>query len=285
VKIFRRLSGVLLLMLFSSAMAASVYEQALPALSPTAKAAPSSTVPSSASATASNTATSATAAPADMPTSDSLFQANTASAPKMVATNPNSELAVLMSKVMQINTQLMQYQQNVNTQVTTLQTSNQQTEQQVAELAAVMKTFSAELQSIKAQALQIQSLQQKAAGRTNIQKAESAFGTWPFLLMAGVIIVLLIFVAVGFWPNKSAKQKKGPSSDDNDEKADYDFMTTKEAMPAKLDLARAYVAMDDVVSARVVLEEIQQRGNKEQIREAVALLEKIQSVSTPDADT
>jgi len=56
---------------------------------------------------------------------------------------------------------------------------------------------------------------------------------------------------------------------------EYDFMGTEEAMPAKLDLARAYVQMGDAVQAREVLEEILASKNTDYVTQARALMKSL----------
>ena len=63
-----------------------------------------------------------------------------------------------------------------------------------------------------------------------------------------------------------------PLSEENDIRDEYDFMSTKQAIPAKLDLARAYVDMGDLVAAKAVLQEVIAVGNDAQISEANQLL-------------
>lgn len=56
---------------------------------------------------------------------------------------------------------------------------------------------------------------------------------------------------------------------------EYDFMGSSEAIPAKLDLARAYIAMEDFAAARETLIEILTEGGAEHRLEAKSLFNKI----------
>lgn len=62
------------------------------------------------------------------------------------------------------------------------------------------------------------------------------------------------------------------------EKSEYDFMGTHEAVPAKLDLARSYMAMGNHEDARAELKIVIQKGNEEQKMIAEALLYKINKI-------
>ncbi|OGT44838.1 MAG: hypothetical protein A3E82_06135 [Gammaproteobacteria bacterium RIFCSPHIGHO2_12_FULL_38_11] len=59
------------------------------------------------------------------------------------------------------------------------------------------------------------------------------------------------------------------------EKSEYDFMGTDEAIPAKLDLARSYIAMGNHTDAKMELKIVIQKGNEEQKMIAEALMHKI----------
>ena len=63
--------------------------------------------------------------------------------------------------------------------------------------------------------------------------------------------------------------------DDQETKAEYDFMATDEAIPAMLDLARSYLAMDNDAEAKAVLEKVLERGDKAHQEEAQSLLDQI----------
>ncbi|MBT8506726.1 hypothetical protein B1F79_04535 [Coxiella-like endosymbiont of Rhipicephalus sanguineus] len=53
---------------------------------------------------------------------------------------------------------------------------------------------------------------------------------------------------------------------------EYDYMGSLESIPAKINLARTYIAMEDQGTARRVLKQVLQSGNKEQRKEAEELL-------------
>ncbi len=84
--------------------------------------------------------------------------------------------------------------------------------------------------------------------------------------LAGLVVLVALLSLVR--PRKKAKLK-------HEEPGEYDFMNTSEAIPAKLDLARAYIAMEDFTAARETLAKILNEGNEEYRREAKALLNKI----------
>lgn len=62
---------------------------------------------------------------------------------------------------------------------------------------------------------------------------------------------------------------------EDDTRGEYDFMGSSEGIPAKLDLARAYIAMEDFDAARQTLSEILGEGDETQRQEAHSLLKKM----------
>jgi len=71
-----------------------------------------------------------------------------------------------------------------------------------------------------------------------------------------------------------AKQETAPILDFGDQS--FEDLTDMNELETKLDLAKAFVDMDDVSSAREILEEIAQAGNDAQKKEARSLLAKIE---------
>ncbi len=57
---------------------------------------------------------------------------------------------------------------------------------------------------------------------------------------------------------------------------EFDYLASSEAVPAKLDLARAYLQMEDFASAKKVLQEILTQGNIQQRDYAAQLLTQIE---------
>ena len=103
-------------------------------------------------------------------------------------------------------------------------------------------------------------------------------------LKLGYGLLLLIFLLLCYFeedepePKKinltppELEQKAPELSEANDTRDEYDFMSTKQAIPAKLDLARTYIDMGDVLAAKGVLEEVVMKGDETQAQEARQLI-------------
>lgn len=93
------------------------------------------------------------------------------------------------------------------------------------------------------------------------------FDATELKLLAGLGLLLIVW-----WSYLNYKRKK---LDVTFLRPNYDFMGGEEGADAKLDLARAYIDMDDKESARKVLSELLIQGNDKQKTEAQQLLKKI----------
>lgn len=105
------------------------------------------------------------------------------------------------------------------------------------------------------------------------------------MLRLGWGLLILIFLLLCYFeedepdPKKlpttppNTEEKKAPElSEENDIRDEYDFMSTQQAIPAKLDLARAYIDMGDPAAARKVLQEVLLNGDETQVHEAKQLM-------------
>lgn len=104
-------------------------------------------------------------------------------------------------------------------------------------------------------------------------------GAAVFMLGFGVVLGRFVRRRSKVTVVNSMQQKKiNPSVIlEEDTKNEYDFMGTAEAIPAKLDLARSYVAMNDYEQAYVVLKTVMEKGTEEQRIEAQLLVNKMNS--------
>lgn len=105
--------------------------------------------------------------------------------------------------------------------------------------------------------------------------------------IVGLIILLLVLLWMIQYTRRSKLNEKsgapvhsGPEKTvpiEDDTRGEYDFMGSSEGIPAKLDLARAYIAMEDYTAARETLAEILGANHEEYRTEARALLNQLNS--------
>lgn len=174
--------------------------------------------------------------------------------------------------------QLMQWQAKVDQHLQNLDASNQ--------------AIRAEIQSINQSILVLQQQVMASPSQNDANSGIfSKFSGKEQLLIAGgalAIILLLIGVLIGRLSRRSkpsvivqhaqngADRVVGDVLAD-DTKSEYDFMGSREAIPAKLDLARSYITMRDYDQAKTVLQAVLASGDDEQRSEAESLLKNMQT--------
>lgn len=118
----------------------------------------------------------------------------------------------------------------------------------------------------------MQSLQAEKAAVSNADWSVYWNKIYPYV---GYLLLFFLLVTVLWAVMDKSRSKRTPDPSTNDSSDEYDFMSSDEAIPAKLDLARAYMTMGDHLAAKGVLEEVLARGNAEQKAHAQNLITKI----------
>lgn len=184
-------------------------------------------------------------------------------------------------------------EQNANNHLANLQAQNAQLRTRLSQLDQQVANISQQ----KDHSIQpIPSHQPIAQNNKKWQPhADLSFGQKIFLLwnihfVAGLVILVLLILVwfVGSEPknkkneedsinNANAKDKLQTDEvpEDSDLQQEYDFMGSDEAIPAKLDLARAYIDMGDHDSAHDVLQDVLNKGDEHQRQQAQELLRQI----------
>lgn len=107
------------------------------------------------------------------------------------------------------------------------------------------------------------------------------------LALGGALVVIgLAFLLWLLWPRRSKEEPKSEASlserfsevtpfteDSAPEEEDYDFLADEEALPIKLDLARAYLEMGNYAEVEETLQRVVEIGTPEQQEQARLLLE------------
>ena len=98
------------------------------------------------------------------------------------------------------------------------------------------------------------------------------------LMMASISLALVIFL-LSFLVFPTSKKGEASGAAAETDAGEYDFLGSPEGIPAKLDLARAYFAMQEYEPMREVLTEVMVDGSEEQQRAAKHMMDKIPSES------
>ena len=119
----------------------------------------------------------------------------------------------------------------------------------------------------------------------------------PLRVLLLIILLILTFYALYrllIHPLKKEKntlsnsipaQEQGPEDMSIDDEGEYDFMQSEEGITAQLDLARAYLAMNDYESARQALQTVSNRGNTQQKAEALTLIKQLPDKSMRSSES
>lgn len=113
---------------------------------------------------------------------------------------------------------------------------------------------------------------------TQLQDAIKKYGV-NFLI--GLLVLAVLLYLFRLLRRSSTKARAEETSEAEPikkaprEKDEYDFMGSQEGVPAKIDLARAYIDMGDYKNAKIALEEVIKQGNEEQKKTAQELLDSI----------
>ena len=177
----------------------------------------------------------------------------------------SAQTTLLLSRVMQVNQDFLNYQSKTTAQLSKMQSDHQQLAQQVSTLAGQMA-----LLSTKITALAQVTLSKEHQPDNVFARWQQQVGTFPFYAILAIILLLLVIVILMAF----SKKKPAAAIDRKEQdKGDYDYLSTKEAIPAKLDLARSYIVMEDFDAAKAVLAEVIMQGDEEQIKLAESLQE------------
>jgi FimV-like protein len=168
----------------------------------------------------------------------------------------SAQNTLLLSRVMQVNQDFLNFQSKTADQINQLQSANQQLAQQISTLAGQLAMLQTKMSSQAGG-----SVNDEAGQQTNsFRNIENEIGAVPFYIIVGIFILLVVIIVLLLFPRKKEVTEKPKE----DVKSDYDYLSTKEAIPAKLDLARSYIVMEDFEAAKKVLDEVLNVGDDAQ---------------------
>lgn len=145
----------------------------------------------------------------------------------------------------------------------------------VEQLTAATKNTQQELAEITQQ---FQVFQQEQLNAPNFfEQSLAKINQQSLPWISGGIAVVLALLFTWIMLRRKPKLVSAPMTDPDDEENEdeYDFLGSEEGIPAKLDLARAYLAMEDFPAATEVLQDVLAKGNHEQRNQAQNLLQEM----------
>jgi len=208
-------------------------------------------------------------------------QAQQAAAPSQTtpasSNNNGTEVRALQAEITQVNQNSLQYQQKNDGKIRMLTNQLSTLSSRVDRIQKAMILLDQEINAMQNKSTAVQELvknpQTNEHGKHWLDYWEGHFGVWSVLLFMLVILVVLAFMSRLVI---KANKKQQASSEDKDTDDEYDYLGSEEGMPAKLNLARAYIKMEDFESAKEVLDEVLSDGTDEQKAQAQELKKQCQ---------
>lgn len=215
-----------------------------------------------------------------------------ASAPAAAATAAGKTVQFLESQISALNKENNTFKQQTDQRIDTLNQEHSILQNKLSQLGQVLSMLNQEVTQLNQQ---IQSAQKQLVGtETPAQMQHDSHNAfiknfaakagdpgvvqyvlYGIMLLLIIIILMLIPRRRGYKMETVSTGVMPPEASNESKEGDYDFMGSDEAMPAKLDLARAYLAMEDYKSARKILQQVTKSGDDAQRADAKAMLDKI----------
>jgi len=154
---------------------------------------------------------------------------------------------------------------------------------EIEQLLTVIKTVSQQVDQLKMQSLVNQKQLNQLSARSFMQTAMGDASTF-LNSYNNILLILIVFILLMSWwllrrlhkQRAKSKAMHHAHDDEDDTKNEYDFMGSSEGIPAQLDLARAYIAMENYKAAEAVIAQVLAKGDADQQQQAKDLLAKIQ---------
>lgn len=188
------------------------------------------------------------------------------------------------------------YQQRTNTQIEQLTHSLKGMQDQIKQLNQALYLLNQEVVGLNKQpVIHTAALSTNTASSTTANPIVNYWRqhrSWSFYGAAIALLLVLTMLVWMVWPKRkkaSAAYHHQPApmptqtadiESTDDTQAEYDYMGSTESIPAKLNLARAYIAMEDYQAAKKVIAEVLNEGDSQQIQQAEGLAKTLEQADT-----
>lgn len=178
----------------------------------------------------------------------------------------------LQQQLLTVQQSMQNYRQQMNGRL-------QQLEQQNAAMQTQLVNLKSQLANAKPSTISkvnILPVMQTSSPKTTSYLPNNKVAWW--IIWSAAFLIVLLWLPSKKKKENDVAERQEPTLENSvdpdlqDIKDEYDFMNSQEAIPAKLDLARAYMDMDDFQSAEHVLQEVIEKGNATERKQAKKLL-------------
>lgn len=180
-------------------------------------------------------------------------------------------LADLQIQLQKINADFNDFKQQAAVRIDAIAASNNGVETKILTLSQNLNSTEQKIATLqKAQETSQQGLVNRVS--QTLENWSSYVNLEVALMILGLVIALLIWWC---WHHHNKKKKMilDPTPSTEASQGEYDLMNSTEGIPAKLNLARAYIEMENKGEAHNILQEVLKQGNEAQQKEAKILLD------------
>lgn len=180
-------------------------------------------------------------------------------------------LADLQTQLQKISADFNDFKQQAAVRMDTIAASNNGIETKILALSQNLNSTEQKMTVLqKAQEMSQQGLINR------ISQTLESWGGYINLEVAWMILGLVVALLIWWCWHHHNKKKKiilDPTPSTEVSQGEYDLMNSTEGIPAKLNLARAYIEMGNKGEAHNILQEVLKQGNEAQQKEAKILLD------------
>ncbi|HYF97539.1 MAG TPA: FimV/HubP family polar landmark protein [Coxiellaceae bacterium] len=193
----------------------------------------------------------------------------------------SAQVQDLESRLTQFTQSYLLAQQESKQELALLGQKSAALQAEIEQLLIVLKTVSQQVDQVKMQIAgqqkQLGLLSNGSSWQSLVTKLQAYVGGYNNTLLLLIVLVLLIiwWLVIRLRKQRAKIKVVQNQHEDDDTKNEYDFMGSSEGIPAQLDLARAYIAMENYTAAEGVLHQVLAKGDAAQQQEAQDLLAKI----------
>lgn len=195
---------------------------------------------------------------------------------------------ILQAELTQLNQSNLLFQQKIDEHLIKLDNRNQLLEQKIRRLTQALILLNQEMVQLKRTNASLNARLAQPVHQATfstfigwVQVLYKRLGPINFKVAVSAIVILIILLVWIIWPRNKGKKRAHMNRDPkiadvlDDTKTEYDYMGSTEGIPAKLDLARTYIAMEDYKMASKVLAEVTKHGDDEHKKQAQVMLDEI----------
>lgn len=207
-------------------------------------------------------------------------------------TAPSDKVSHLQAQLDKFAKNNVSFQQQANQHIAALTEKDAMLQEKLAQLSQVLSMLNQEVGQLGSQIKAAQAQLKGVDGKESTNNKDALLSNFPVsnrviqyslygvISLLAVIILLLLFRRGGQCNCCSGVCDPGccndsAVADSDDTSEEYDFMGSDESNPSKLDLARAYLAMEDFKAAVEVLDQVMKNGTPEQQAQANQMMKKV----------